>query len=513
MMPVMEEASAGLDDDVARRRARRVAVWAGLGFALLQLAWMLLMPPATGIDELDHVYRANSVASGHWGPGRETLPRTMGRGQLIPVRSDLVDASAPSCARLTYTAPFNCRPYRQLSGDMVEVASGAGAYNPTFYAVVGTLARPLTGNAAIYGMRVVAGLLCTVAFALATFLTVRWSRTRWPLAALLLAALPTTVYSTIVVAPNGLHIMSGLLVWSAVAALLRGAPTSRFPAYAALVLGAAVLANTHTLGLLWVGLIGMTVAAFVGLRTSVAIIRPRTGAEWGALLVSAAALVFALWWLWYGHPNTTGESPGEVPGSRWGNIALGVPLWLFQAIAAFPLRNEPAPILCYAVAFVVLVSMSVATIRSLRGQRALARALLLLVVLSVAVPVALTYQSYETLGLAWQGRYGMPYTVGFFVLAAMALDRGLPSPRLPILVVGVGTWVFGHVIGELSVLAEQSSDHHLVAATGWWAPPPAAIVALGVVAAAAWVTSVRLAEPQVHRSGEPDPSRVPVRAG
>ncbi len=63
---------------------RRAVVGTGFlvaaGFFLMQLAWMVTMPAATGIDEFDHIHRAASVASGHWGSSGEKVDQKDGRG-------------------------------------------------------------------------------------------------------------------------------------------------------------------------------------------------------------------------------------------------------------------------------------------------------------------------------------------------------------------------------------------------------------------------------------------------
>jgi hypothetical protein len=168
-------------------------------------------------------------------------------------------------------------------------------------------------------------------------------------------------------------------------------------------------------------------------------------------------------------------------------------------VGAFPLRNEPAPLLLYAIAVVVIGIFGVVAVRAVAADRALLRTGALIMFWSVAVPVGLTYVTYHQNGLTWQGRYGMPYTVGLFVVAAIALDRTNPPLSQPIVLVGTLTWGLAHVVGQVHVLGEQRSDTHLVAATGWWAPPTALIVLLALAAAAAWLGALRR-QPEVTTS-------------
>lgn len=480
----------------ARQHARRLAMWCAAGFLLLQLGWVAVMPPATGIDEFDHLYRASAIAQGHWRPAEHSMPITLGRGGLLPVRADLAEASGPACAVLAYTGPFNCRPYRQISSDVVEMASAAYDYNPTYYAVVGTLGLPFRGNAAIYAMRTVTLVACVAGFALAVYVTDLWARTSWPVVALLLSALPTTVYSTSIVSPNGVHMTSGLVAWAGLVALLVGKPAARGPAYLCLTLGLALMVNTHTLGVLWLGLFALTVLIGIGPRRAITLLAPRGRIQVTAAVVLLAAVVLELWWLAFAHPNDPGQPEGAIKGSPWSGILSSLVLWPLQAIGAFPRRNDAAPVALYACAVVVLGWFAWVTVRALRGQSDLVRMVVTLLVGSVVVPIALTYLTYSTLGFSWQGRYGMPYSVGLFVLAGAALDRSRPSPRAALIATGVPFWVLAQVIGQLGVRDMQLSYHSVVRATHWWALPPAGVAALGILAAAAWLRATRLAAHQ-----------------
>ncbi|WP_183408191.1 DUF2142 domain-containing protein [Nocardioides pocheonensis] len=479
--------------DPGRNGSRRVAAWAAAGLFGLQLAWLLVMPPATGIDEFDHVYRASSVAIGHWRPGTYELSPTLARGAMLPVRADIVEAAGPACARLPYTKPFNCRPYKDLGDGVVEVATGVDYYNPLYYGVVGALARPFSGSAAIDVMRLVSIVECAAMFGLAVFLTTLWARSRWPLLLLLAACLPTTVYSASIATPNGVQMVSGILVWAAALAMLRVGPNGRRPAYVGLMVGVAVMANTHTLGLFWLALIALTLMVYAGPVRVLWLARPRSRPEVAALGVALAAVAFQLWWMAYAQPNTS-RPEGGLPGNPWGQIAQGVIAWPLQAVAAFPYRNESAPAAVYGVALVAMIALAVFTARALRGAGRDSLAMAVVLVLSAAVPVAITYSGFHRYGMSWQGRYGMPYSAGVFALAGLALEDRGPALRGAFLWLGLVGWGAAETLGITGVLAKQIKDHELVSATHWWAPPTVLVVALGALATASWSRSVQLVE-------------------
>jgi hypothetical protein len=252
------------------------------------------------------------------------------------------------------------------------------------------------------------------------------------------------------------------------------------------------MANTHTLGLLWIGLVGLSMIVYAGLTRTLALVRPRNRLEFLALGLAVLAVVFQLWWTAYARPNLS-RPEGGLTGSPWRNIAQGVILWTLQAVAAFPYRNESAPGVVYGIAFVVLLTLAVLTARALRGRRRLAVTLGVALFVTVAVPVGTTYAGYHQFGMSWQGRYGMPYSVGIFALAALALDDHGPSLRGPFLWLGTIAWGLAQTIGLTHVLAIKRTDHALIAATNWWAPPLGLAIALGAIATAMWLRSVFLA--------------------
>src|SRR3712207_2367380 len=138
-------------------RAFAFSAWVFLGALLLQVAWILAVPPFRGVDEFDHAYRAGSVAGGEWvSLGTEAA---QGRGDLVRVPAGIVRDAGPVCSSYGYTGPDNCSPVARLDGDEVTVASAAARYNPLFYWVVGTPARPFDGVTALYVMRLTASLL------------------------------------------------------------------------------------------------------------------------------------------------------------------------------------------------------------------------------------------------------------------------------------------------------------------------------------------------------------------
>lgn len=469
----------------------RITALAVAGLAALQVAWIAVMIPYFGIDEFDHGYRASSVAAGHWEGTSDVVPATLGRGDLISVRSDVATAARPACLARVYTGPWNCNPVRSAGPGRVLIASAASRYNPAYYAVVGTVAAPWHGNANLMVMRAMTALLSALLFALAVWVVLGISRTVWPLAAVVLAALPTTVYSSAVAAPNGVEMFAGIALWACLLALFEGAIArrERAVAYGGSALAGVVLANTHTLGLLWCALTAVMMVLAYGPGRAWRTLRPRGGRELLAALGLLGGAAFELAWVLTTHVNDPGSVQAVVTQSPWPSVVEGLVLWPFQTIGAIPMRDDPAPTLTMGLFAAVLLVLLVAAVgrAGLRTRRS--ASIVAVLGLSYVVPAVLTLRSYHQIGPIWQGRYAAPFTAGAIVLAGLALDRApAVRPRVVAVLLGSGVLavVTGHLTALVSVTRVQAEHTALVAATGWSRPSVLVLTLMCGVTAASW---------------------------
>ena len=91
---------------LAVRRALLVLV----GVLIAQAVWIMAVPPFRGSDEVDHVFRAAGVARGQFHLSQGT---PHGRGTLVRVPDDLVEAAQPQCLALSYPGRDNCQAAEQ----------------------------------------------------------------------------------------------------------------------------------------------------------------------------------------------------------------------------------------------------------------------------------------------------------------------------------------------------------------------------------------------------------------
>ncbi|MEP7090778.1 MAG: DUF2142 domain-containing protein [Nocardioidaceae bacterium] len=476
-------------------RPLRVAMLLFLGSLLLQSAWILTLPPFRGTDEFDHAYRAAAVADGQWRAPR--APAVDGRGQLVIVPRSLVLAAHPVCASYGYTGPANCSPVRDVGGGRVEVASAAASYNPLFYWVIGTAARPFTGAHALYAMRISAALLCALMVGLTGWVTTLWARSSWPLAALVAATTPVMVFSMSVAAPNGLEMCAALTVWMSLLGLhnRRGRDDHPQALLLAATIGAVVLTTLRSIGPLWVLLVVGAVLLSLGPRPVVALVRRRATLAGACALVVLTVTVAGVLWTRSAGTNALEPVATTVPNRLTGTLAE-LPLWFLQGIAAFPGRLGAAPALVYVLVTMVLLTLVGAAL--LIARRGLRLAMLLIVVLAVAVPVAVTIPTIRTAGAIWQGRYGLPYFLGLSLLAGLALDQGRPRDRRVVPVVGA-CWLallVAQVVGALHVLSGELARSPLAHSSAWLRPHPWMVTALMSAGFLVWGAACRASSPR-----------------
>lgn len=446
-----------------------------LGVLCLQTAWALVVPPFRGSDEHDHAFKAAAVAAGDWSRVHETSP--LGWGDFMTVPAHLPEAAEPICTDLPYTNRHNCRGIGDSTGGQRTVATSAARYNPVFYAWMGTAARPFEGAHALYAMRAASAIACAFLVALAVAATRRWSRSSWPMVGLVSVLTPTMTYSLAMAAPNGVELAAALVVWSALLGIAYRGPTTGGVLMA--TVGAVPLVVVRGMGPLWMIMIALGVALLVPGQRWRTIVRRRS--VWLASAVVLAAALYATWW---SVTASTARVDDEVrfSGSPWTVLPGQVLLWLFQSVAAFPARNEMAPLPVYAVYLAVWGGVLAIGLRVARRKEQIS--VLALVLLVTGLPIAVTVLTYPALGTAWQGRYTFPVAMGVLLVCTAALDRASGSRwtgmRWPVPAV-CSLALVAHVVAQVEVLAEESRTSPLTGDGSWLQPAVAVVLLLNVV--------------------------------
>lgn len=460
------------------------ALWLFLaGMLCLQSAWILAVPAFRGLDEIDHAYRSASVVRGQVAAATEPVPD--GRGQKVMVPESFVRAAEPACEQLKYVGRGNCYPVTDpnSNGD-VGIASAAAPYMPLYYALVGWPSLWLTGEQALYAMRITSMLLCNALLSLAA--AIAWKRSSpWFATGLLVCLTPAVLYATTIVAPNGLSMAGGILMWIAWTpadhARRRALGRQRLWLGA---LGAAVCSLTHNTGPIWVLLTILIVAALKrpwrwpasAWRTAIA-----------ALATVLAAMAVALLWALTTGANSSGRDPYAPDGPpSLGEVALRPVSWLFQSIFGAPRAGGLAEPYVYGLAFTVLLVFCGSGL--VRADRHVKLACLFVAGALVAIPAALTALTYENIGFAWQGRYSIPLGVGITILAAAVLSDKVQFTSAHL--------VIGPVLGVVAMGAVLSARANLTSEGAQFLAPSPVAPTLCLMGSLAWMAWLHLGSRQ-----------------
>lgn len=457
-------------------KRKKCALLLFAGFFLCQLAWIVTLPPFRGIDEVDHAYRAAAVARGKWAPPTQSAAN--GRGRVVEVPLSIVRAAHAQCASLPYNRPENCNPIRTLPDGNVTVASSAGGYNPFYYAVVGYPSTFFSGTTSLYAMRIASAMICAAAFALGGWALTNWRRTLWPTASLLVATTPMVVYSTSIVAPNGLEMASAISVWCCALGLGRRDPRTDRRLMVAALIPALVLATVRPLGPLFLAAVALTACLCLGVKRSWRLVSGHR-----RLIILETTLVLlavTLNALWMEAARTAGIGPSVGHADRLSFALKTIPLYFLQEFAAFPFRDQPANPLLYALAIPVTVWLVALGTKAAKGRlRWLEIGLMLS---TIAGPFVFTYMTVDAKGQFWQGRYGLPFAVSVVLVAAVGLDRaGYEHPKQRVAIAaGLLAMLTANMAGLFGVLHEELSRRPSTEDQSWVFHPYALVACLAI---------------------------------
>lgn len=487
-----EYASGGSDGSGPSLRGWRTALVLCfvLGVLLIEVAWIVAVPPFRGIDEVDHAYRAAAVARGDFGPQR--VPASDGRGGLVEVPDALVEAARPQCEALDYTSDETCRGTPAATPGVRLVATAASTQSPLLYFVTGTLSRPFEGAASLYVMRLTTSVITAGLMGLAAACLTMWARTRWPFIALAILMTPVVTYAAAVPAGNGPEMAAGILTWSALVGLAGAEVPKRHEKtlLSLATVGSVLLVSLRQLGpVLLLGIVLVTWLLAGRQRARSLISRhPRLMTTATILVIVSGAL--HLWWLLAAGYGTTEGGYGQFPPGRYLQFAF---LYWLQSIATGAFRDQAAPGLVYVLVAVAQFLLIGAALRF--SQRRIRTALLLTLAASVVGPALFTFVTHDALGPFWQGRYGIAFTAGVMVLAGLGLETSGRAPWRASWILALTAMNFATAVTAIGLYQSEMArsvsrgDPSWVAPTGIWAY--ALILGLICLAGGSLVTSYR----------------------
>jgi hypothetical protein len=455
---------------------RRVWSLALAAFFLLGAAWAISVPVDGTYDEKQHLVRAYGVASGQLLP----VPAPPEEYFLKPEGFRVPASLVPDDVRcLWYTKPAAASCQKPVTDRTVRPrVSGVARYSPVYYLPVGLPLLASPDYRGVIAARLVSALLGALLLASAVTTAFRLGN-RALVAAVALVCTPLAMNLNGSVNPNGLEISAGVLLFTALLALLREESGRRLVWLAGVA--CAVLCAVRPLGPL---LAAVDVAACLVLARPgrVRALLRRRDARWILGGFAGAGLGFAAVWtavsgsgavypvpLWARH-LTSGELARQILVDR-------VPFYLVQAIGQFGyggIRMAPAVIAGWYLLLGVLV---VPALR--RGGWRLRLACAGLLAFSAALLVGLDARLAATAGWFAHGRYAMPVAAGVAVAAAFVRGGSRP-PWLATGLVAVTAPVHAYAVAVVLARYRANATSPLDAFHGAWAPPAGAAAPLAV---------------------------------
>jgi hypothetical protein len=479
-------------------------------------SWALASPLMSVPDEPSHAVKAAAVVRGQLNGVAPEVPTGF---IAVTVPKWMAEASKLTCYAFKPTVTPSCQKHPvSHSTALVQAGTSAGAYNPLYYEIVGAPSLVLSGQPAVYTMRLVSAALSSLFLAGMFAALVASGRRRWTVIAALVSITPMVLYLGGAINPNGLEFATTASFFVSLVALIEPGRAGR-PSGWMLVLAtvsAAFLANTRGLSLLWMALAVVLAIVLCGWKNLIAIFSHWT--VWISVAVIGLASAFALWWL------VTQKAPAGplYDGARtpfWS--AAGVMLdRTFEygrgMIGLFGWGDAPAPdfvILVFGAAYLLLIIAGVSLSRG-RARATVVIASTSFILIPAALQASVAYQA----GFIWQGRYSLSLFALLLLCAGLALDRhrvGWPPvvarfSRWAIVLIAIGqAYAFLWALRRYTIGIAQSRGWIDMFTIPTWSPPLgwgtltiAVIVLLGAASVVLWDASRRTSFPHIAEENE-----------
>jgi hypothetical protein len=427
-----------LDDDAPRRRARRALPAAVRHFLVAFLAlcalggsWAMASPLMAVPDEPAHTIHAVAVAD-----GQVLGERTQDGGWTeVMVPEYVAETYDLRCYAFNAAVSAECQEEVSDVESDVEATTSAGSYDPLYYALVGWPTLFLGGELGLYAVRGMSVALSASLLALSFVAVMQLRRRSFALLSLAVAITPMVLFLMGGVNPNGMEISSAVMLFTWLTLLRQradeGVPVHRL---AFVVVAAVAVANTRSIGILW--LLVILVATMIDKVLWQRLVR--SVAFWvGVAVIGAGVLFSVVWTLSTSSLEVTVPNPGvgtsfpvafrEMMFVTFENVQgyVGLLGWLDTPL-------PPTTVGLWGAAMLVLVLGGLVAGRG-RAQLSVA----VLAAAFVLVPAVVQGYGAMDYGFIWQARYVLALVCPLVVAGGVALDtaapRALAHPRIRVL--------------------------------------------------------------------------------
>lgn len=382
--------------------------------------WAVASPMSSIPDEPAHIIRAAAVVDGQ--VITEAFPDNPAfAGVTVP--QYVAWTNALTCFAFQPEVTADCAPTVQGDPDEpVLTATSAALNSPVFYAIVGTPSLVLSGDAALYGMRLMNALVTALLFGVAAMQLSRIPGTRWASLGLIIGVTPMVAYLAGSVNPNAWEATGTAALFATLLAALTGDASrrERIEQVGLVAVSTALLLNTRSIAFLWVVLVVVAVLVIAGRQRIAHAFGHREA--WWAVVAAALVALPSLAWFFVLPDYDEGAIPVATVSAA-GALILMVTSAFEQAtglIGVLGWLDTPLPAISLAFATTVIIGMLAAALVAGRGRRRILAALTGLSVL--VVPAIVQTAIAPELGIIWQGRYSLALLVLALLCAGAAID-------------------------------------------------------------------------------------------
>ena len=448
--------------------------------------WSLATPLMAFPDEPAHTIKAAAVVRGQITIEEGT---SFGHGVHVRVPAYIANLHAQDCFKFRQDTAANCAP--AIPSDANDEAIGvtsAGSYNPMYYWIVGLPSLLLTGQPALFAMRILSALLSAAFYAAGFTALAQLRQPRVPVLMASLAVTPMVLFLAAGINPNSLEVAATIAAFCGFVVTLDNAHRVRhvLPAVVTVIASTVVLANTRQVSLVWLlcALIS-GVLLFRGAEIKAAF-RNRIVLTGAALTVPGVLLGIYWIYLMLHAPANSGVAPEGIANPQPGvsisraflTMVEKAPEFLQQYVGVMGWLDTPVPtavVMLWSMVFgvAVLLPMLIRPFKTTLGAWA---ALAML----IFVPAILQASIWKSMGFVWQGRYNLPLVVVLLIAVGMTARRlHFPQSAGAQSVARVFLWaaVFCHLLAFAFVLRRYvvgtfgGGNWHAMINGVQWQPP------------------------------------------
>lgn len=405
----------------------RILFASWLIFGLLGSIWALASPIMSIPDEPAHAIKAAAVARGQIS-GTDSGVQGERLTVTVPGYIEALNGQTCYASRTDLTAA--CAPPLDANDrGATSAQTSAGNYNPLYYGLVGLASRGISGDAAVYGMRLLSVWMS--AFFLAAMISSASSLRRHvlPVAAAAVAVTPNVLFLSAGINPNALEIATAGSLFIGLCAVMeksRDLSTARLQIWL-VGLSGALLACTRPISLLWLAIAVVSAVLAYGLPALWRVLSFKgTFLPLGLVVASSA---FALWWLVSAKSLDSLLGGAPIPADVSAVSMLDHTFIYVQhyvgVLGWLDTLPPPAVLFTWVFGFAVVLFTGM-TSRPVRGRWSVALPTLVVLI----APIALQASVSEQLGQIWQGRYIQAILV-VLLLACGVAARFRPIMRTP----------------------------------------------------------------------------------